>query len=405
MVRKIGLLSLIGVMAFGCAVAAVEIDFWHAMSTRHQENLQVLLDKFHDENPDITVNATYQGRYGDLEAKIGAAVVANELPTIAQVYENWVTPIAEILYPIGQDMTAAEKDDIIEGLVPSNTYNGVLTTLPFNKSIMVLYYREDMVPNPPATWGEFVALAAALTTADEDGDGFADFYGTGFRPVNPELFLNFLDQAGGSILNEDWTEVTINDDAGRMAMGLVDAVAPFSFVTNEYMSSHFPHKLAMFIDTSAGYYYNNKAAEDAGVVMKVARVPAGPVTQGSMIQGTNVAIFDVDYWTEEQKQAAVTFAKFLIRPDNTVFWAIRSGYQPVVKSAYGTQEWREHVAANEYQEAMSAQMLDGFSQILHPNYGDMRNVLATAFEEVLAGVATATEATNNAALELEMLLE
>jgi hypothetical protein len=54
---------------------------------------------------------------------------------------------------------------------------------------------------------------------------------------------------------------------------------------------------------------------------------------------------------------------------------------------------------------MSAQMLDGFSQILHPAYGDMRNIIATAFEEILAGVSTAKEALDAAALELELLLE
>ncbi|MCK4571236.1 extracellular solute-binding protein, partial [Candidatus Bipolaricaulota bacterium] len=291
MLRKIAMLTLVGVMLFGLAGFAVEIDFWHAMSTRHQENLTVLVDAFHAEFPDITVNVTYQGGYGDLEAKIGAAVVAGGLPTIAQVYENWVTPIAEILYPIGNFMTQAEIDDIIDGLVPSNTYGGILTTVPFNKSIMVLYYREDLVSVPPATWEEYLTMSAALTTADEDGDGYPDFYGTGFRPVNPELFLNFLDQAGGSILSEDWTSAEINNAAGLAAGEFVEAIAPYSFITNEYMSNHFPNKLAMFIDTSAGYYYNNKGAEGAGVVMKVARVPAGAVSQRSMIQGTNLAIF------------------------------------------------------------------------------------------------------------------
>jgi len=404
MLRKITMLALAGVMLFALVGSAVEITFWHAMSTRHQENLQVLIDRFHEEFPDITVTATYQGSYSDLEAKIGAAVVANELPTIAQVYENWVTPIAQILFPIGNYMTQAEIDDIIDGLVPSNTYNGILTTLPFNKSIMVLYYREDLVPNPPTTWGEYLTISAALTTEDGDGDGYPDFYGTGFRPVNPELFLNFLDQAGGSILNADWTEATINDACGMNAGMFTADIAPYAFITNEYMSSHFPTKLAMFIDTSAGYYYNNEAAVDAGVVMKVARVPAGAVTQGSMIQGTNIAIFDTNAYTQEQKEAAVDFAKFLIRPENTVFWAINSGYQPVVKSAYETQEWIDFVAANEYQVAMSEQMLDGFSQILHEAYGDMRNIIATAFEEILAGAATWQDALNNAALEIQDLL-
>lgn len=400
MLRKLTMLTLVGVMLLGLAGFAVEIDFWHAMSTRHQENLSVLVDAFHAEFPDITVNVTYQGGYGDLEAKIGAAVVAGGLPTVAQVYENWVTPIQEILYPIGNFMTVAEIDDIIDGLVASNTYGGVLTTVPFNKSIMVLYYREDLVPVPPATWEEYIDMSAALTTADEDGDGYPDFFGTGFRPVNPELFLNFLDQAGGSILNEDWTLVEINNAAGLAAGEFVKDIAPYSFITNEYMSNHFPNKLAMFIDTSAGYYYNNQAAVGADVVMKVARVPAGAVSQRSMIQGTNLAVFDTDNYTQEQKSAAIDFVKFLIRPENTVFWAIRSGYQPVVKSAYETQEWIDFVEANDYQQAMSAQMIDGFSQILHPAYGDMRNIIATAFEEILAGVETPQAALDYAAEEL-----
>ena len=405
MFRKLTMLTLVGVMLFALAGFAVEIDFWHAMSSRHQPNLQALVDAFQAEFPDITVNLTYQGRYGDLEAKIGAAVVAGGLPTIAQVYENWVTPIAEILYPIGNFMTVAEVDDIIDGLVLSNTYNGILTTVPFNKSIMVLYYREDLVPVPPTTWEEYLAMSAALTTADEDGDGVPDFCGTALRPVSGETFMTFLNQAGGSLLNEDWTEAVINNAAGLVAGEFVEALAPYSFITNEYLSDHFPLKLAMFIDTSAGYYYNNAAAEAAGIVMKVARVPAGAVTQGSMIQGTNLAIFDTDDNTKEQKSAAIDFVKFLIRPENTVFWAMKGGYQPVTKSAYETQEWLDFVATYEYQEAMSAQMLDGFSQILHPAYGDMRFIVATAFEEILAGVATPQEALDYAAEELAGLIE
>ena len=400
MLRKITMMALIGVMLFGMTAFAVDISFWHAHSSRHQENLLALVDKFHAEFPNINVTMTYQGGYGDLEAKIGAAVVAGGLPTIAQVYENWVTPIQEILYPIGNFMTVAEVDDIVDGLVSSNTYNGILTTVPFNKSIMVLYYREDLVPVPPATWEEYLAMSEALTTTDEDGDGYPDFFGTGFRPVNPELFLNFLENAGGTIVSEDWSEVTINNTAGLLAGEFVEAIAPYSFITNEYMSNHFPGKLAMFVDTSAGYYYNNKAAEGEGVVMKVARVPAGAVSQGSMIQGTNLAIFDTGDITKEQKDAAVDFVKFLIRADNQVFWAMKSGYQPVVKSAYETQEWIDYVATHDYQQAMSAQMLDGFSQILHPAYGDMRGIIATAFEEILAGVATPQEALDYAAEEL-----
>ncbi|MCK4246199.1 extracellular solute-binding protein, partial [Candidatus Bipolaricaulota bacterium] len=171
------------------------------------------------------------------------------------------------------------------------------------------------------------------------------------------------------------------------------------------MSNAFQANLVcMFIDTSAGYYYNNQAAEAAGCEMGVARIPMGPVNQKSMIQGTNLAVFDKNQ-TQAQKDAAVLLARFLLRPENTVYWAEKGGYQPVTKSAYESEEWEKWVATYEYQQAMSAQMLDGFSQILHPNYGDMRYVIATAFEEVMLAEATPLEGLESLALELEDLLE
>jgi len=146
---KIGAIGLVLVLLFGLFAMAEEnvtITFWHAMSSGHQPNLQKLVDDFMAEYPYITVELSYQGGYGDLQQKINAAVVAGNVPTMAQAYENWVTPIVEVLYPIGPHMTGLEKADIIDGLVPSNTYNGILYTVPFNKSIMVFYYRKDLVP-------------------------------------------------------------------------------------------------------------------------------------------------------------------------------------------------------------------------------------------------------------------
>jgi multiple sugar transport system substrate-binding protein len=400
-----GLMFVLLFAAFAVADDEVTITFWHAMSSGHQPNLQKLVDDFMAENPNITVELIYQGGYGDLQQKINAAVVARNVPTIAQVYENWVTPIVEVLYPIGPSMTDEEKADIIDGLVASNTYNGILYTVPFNKSIMVFYYRKDLVPTPPTTWEEYLQMSEDLT-ADTNDDGTIDLFGTGFRPAaNPEQFLNFLEEAGGSILNDDWTEVTINDEAGLQAMEYAASLAPYSLITSSYMSDAFQaNQVCMFIDTSAGYYYNNKAAETAGFEMGVARVPIGPVNQKSMIQGTNLAVFDINQ-TQEQKEAAVELARFLLRAENTVYWAEKGGYQPVTKSAYITEEWENWMSEHEYQQAMSEQMLDGFAQILHPNYGDMRDIIATMFEEAMLGEATPKEALDNGAAELEALLE
>jgi multiple sugar transport system substrate-binding protein len=407
MLRRMMLAGLAVLVVFGMAAVAQEpvtIEFWHAMSSGHQPNLQKLVDDFTAEYPYITVTLVYQGGYGTLQGKIDAAVVAGNLPAIAQVYENWVTPIEPILYPIGNFMTDAEKADILDGLVASNTYNGVLTTVPFNKSIMVLYYNKSLITTPPTTWGQFFEMSKLLTM-DLDGDGKIDRYGTAFRPAaNPEQFLIFLEQAGGSILNAEWTEVTLNNDAGKTAAEFVGSLIPYSYITSEYMSDHIKDA-AMFVDTSAGIGYNQKAATNAGFELGVAMLPAGPANFNSMIQGTNLAVFNTDNLTQAQKDAAVLLARFLLRAENTVFWAEKSGYQPVTKSAYGTEEWLTYVSSHDFQVPMSEQMLNAFAQILHPNYGDIRNVLSTGFEEIMRGVVPPLEGLENMAAEIEALLE
>jgi multiple sugar transport system substrate-binding protein len=406
MLRKM-VVGLLGVLLLGTAAMAanepVTIDFWHAMSSGHQPNLQKLATDFMAEYPYITVTLTYQGSYSALQGKINAAVAAGNLPTIAQVYENWVTPLESILYPIGPHMTMMEVGDIVDGLVPSNTYNGVLTTVPFNKSIMVLYYNADLIATPPANWAEFFDLAKS-STADLNADGTIDRYGTAFRPAaNPEQLLVFLDQAGGSILSADWSAVTINNAAGMAAIQFLGSLIPYAFITADYMSDHMG-QVAMFIDTSAGYNYNKTAATNAGYTLGVAMLPAGPATQSSMIQGTNLAVFNVPNQTQAQKDAAVLLARFLLRAENTVFWAMKSGYQPVTKSAYELQTWKDYVATNTYQQEMSAQMLLGFSQILQPNYGDMRSIIATKFDEIMRSATGALDGLNSMAEEIAPLL-
>jgi multiple sugar transport system substrate-binding protein len=406
MLRKALMVGLVGAMLAGLVVLAepVTIQFWHSMSSGHQPYLEELVNEFMAEYPDITVELTYQGSYGDTESKVEASVVAGNPPTMVQLYENVITPLVEILYPIGPYMTQLEKDDILDGLIENNTFNGVLYTVPWNKSIMILYYRSDLIDTPPTTWQEFYDLSVELTV-DLDGDGVIDQYGTGLRPYNPEMYLNYVVQNGGSILNDDWTAVTIGETPGLEAMQYAESLVPYSYISPGYLSDALgAGQVAMFVDTSAGYYYNNKAAVDNGYTMGVARVPAGPVNGRSAIQGTNLAIFDMGQ-TQAQKDAAVLLAKFLIRADNSAYWGTRGGYLPVVKSAYNSPVWLDYVAEHPEAVVNSEAMIDGFAQILHPNYGEMRSALGSAFESVLLGAATAEEAVANLVLELEALLD
>jgi len=397
----LGLLAAFAIGFYAMAQEPVTITFWHRFSSRHETTLNTLKEEFEAMYPYVTIEYVYQGGYGDLQAKINNGVVAGELPTMTIFYENWIPPVADALLPLDGLLSQETVDDILPGLLSTAVYDGQMLTVPFNKSIMVLYYIEEKVPTPPANWVEFLTMCKDLTI-DTDGDGIMDQYGTGIRPAaNPEQFLTLLNQNNGSILNEDWTEVALDNVAGVQAAEFYAELSQYAWVTSEYLNSNV-NLLGMAIDTSAGYYYWDTAAADAGLTIGLARVPAKE-NQSSMIQGTNIGIFRSA--SQAEIDAAILFTEFLMTGDKTAYWAVASGYMPVTVSGYDSQVWLDHVAANPYAQVMADQMLDGFSQILHPNYGDMRYILSTFCEEITLGGIPVASALQLAVDDIADLLE
>jgi len=399
MLRKVILVGLVGALLTGLvamAQAPVTVEFWHRFSESRVPYLEQLSTWFEEENPGIDIEWVYQGSYSALQQKINGAVVAGEVPSMTIFYENWIPAIEDALLPLGPYFTAEEIADINPALL----YPDVLT-VPFNKSIMVLYYIEDYIPEPPTTWEEYYDLAVA-NTVDEDGDGVIDRYGTGFRPyANPEQFLCLLAQNDGSILNDDWTEVTLGNEAGREALEFYASLAPYSWVTSEYLNNNIGY-VAMAIDTSAGAPYWIDGGKAAGLTVKTAPLPAHKKA-ASMIQGTNIGVFKDN--PQAEVDAAIAFTKFLLRPEMTGYWAAVSGYMPVTLSGLDSAVWKYKESTDDTVAASTTMMEVGVAQSLHPNYGDMRdNVLTTLCDEVMRGSMTVDEALAVAIPELEALL-
>ncbi|MCR4391775.1 MAG: ABC transporter substrate-binding protein [Candidatus Acetothermia bacterium] len=396
------LMMVAGLVAWG---GEVKITFWHAMGKAHAPALEALTQKFMAENPGIVVELIYQGGYGALEQKLYSAVAAGQPPTVAQQYENWTTQFLDALVPLEDYLSEALLADLVPALREGNTFpqTGKLMTVPFNKSIVVLYYRPDLVPTPPTTWEEFRELVIA-NAVDENRDGVFDRYGTAFRPPNPEIFLGFLAQTEGSILSPDWQEVTINDAKGLEAAEFVAELAKYALVQGGYTSDAIAKgiSIAMFLDTSAGYPYNLSAANTAGVPLAVAPVPCHK-TCASMIQGTNLGVFALNQ-TPEQIAAAAKYIEFLLRPENTAFWAQSTGYLPVTQSGIASPEWQAFCRDHPERAVMTSQFAHGFSQLLHPAYAGIRTTLISYYELLLTGQLSPKAAMDQLAAEIEALI-
>lgn len=391
-------LSVVGCGKKTAIKGPIEIEFWHAMGKGHSETLQKLADKFHAENPNITVNLVYQGRYGDLSQKIQAALAAKSgLPAMAQVYEDWtslyikadaIVPIEDFMTDKAYGLKENEIADIMSVFRTQNTWNGKMYTMPFNKSINVLFYNTDLIPTPPTTWEELKTIAKSVT---KDG-----VYGLGIRP-NVDLFGFFLRQAGGEYLDANG-KAAFHSEAGVTALQfIVDAVNEgWATIVKGYESDAFgPGQIAMYMGSIAGIPYVEKNSEGIHG-WSLAPLPKG-VKSASPTMGTNLAIFKGN--DEATQEAAWRFIKFLIQPENTLEWALGTGYVPVRESA-----WADYIAANPMNEQIKAQFADAVFDPHPVGWSGARDLISKAVEAAVLGEKSAADALNEAAAAVDQEL-
>ena len=119
-----------------------------------EKDLQKITDDFNAANPNITVKLENQGGYLDLFDKLMAAAKANQLPNMAQIYSNrlsWyvakdlVLDLNTYLNDPEVGFTEEDKADFPQMFMDNCIWGDKLYAMPFNKSMMVLYYNEGML--------------------------------------------------------------------------------------------------------------------------------------------------------------------------------------------------------------------------------------------------------------------
>ncbi len=352
-------LAIFLLMAPGMARAGdekIHITFWHALGGYREEIIGELVDRFNKENPGIQVEAVYVksrdprlgNDYHALYRKIMVNLAQKTPPDVAQVYENWTAQWIDIgaLIPTND----SNEEDLIPIFRHANTFDGELWTLPFNKSIYVLYYNADLFHKagvePPGTWEEFRQVAMKLTGEGADG---ARVYGIAFRP-SVDIFGHYLLAKGGSFIEDN--RAVFSSPAGvevlKFWTDLVhkDRSAHASFNDREDFARG---RSAMYIDTTSRL---PSMIEKTDFQLGVVPLPRG-THQRYQFAGTNLAIFS--HLSGERLQAARKFVRFMSDTDSTLFLALHTGYLPVRKSAIESPMYQELLKKDpRYQVGISA---------------------------------------------------
>jgi multiple sugar transport system substrate-binding protein len=115
--------------------------------------------------------------------------------------ENWT----------GQRRAQVEQD-AVKAALDTATWKGQLVAAPFNSNTQLLWYRKDLVPNPPKTWDEMINQATAL--AQQGKPHYIEIQGNSYEGYTVWINAMIL-SAGGQVLSEDGQRVILGPPAAR----------------------------------------------------------------------------------------------------------------------------------------------------------------------------------------------
>lgn len=366
------------------------ITIWHAMGQENTTLLQNYANSFMAKYPNITVViGESAGDYNTLRSNMINAITAGSYPNLVQGYPDHVAEylngkVVLNLNPyIQSNIWGLHDEDDFEDIIESyrnenSQYNaeGTFYSLPFNKSTEVMIYNKDVFDRlnltPPTTWQELIAMAPQLKA---EGERLAEIsvrgdsanIGVSETVLNQRIaaaksliraaaydsdgnaFITFIRQFGGAYTAFDYEtgrgQLLWNTNANSFAAmkflkdNSSSIVLP-DFWEQNYASVPFVNQqVFVTFGSSAGIRYNVPGGVAAGLgsTFKIGVSPMPyngdrPQDRAVIQQGTNISILNAG--SQQHQLASWLFLKHIINTENTMDWAIKTGYLPVRTSAY-----------------------------------------------------------------------
>nr|WP_319385502.1 sugar ABC transporter substrate-binding protein [uncultured Roseibium sp.] len=262
--------------------------------------------------------------FGSLQEKINAeGIAANGTFDVVNYLDSWGPPNAHWLMPI-DDLMARDgisMDRYPAAFARSAQFDGKTLGFPLRAHPQLMFYRADLIPEPPKTWEDVVRIGKELKESNPDIAPLALYFNNDGNRQNLFIWLNFLWAAGGDVFNDNCTPAWTTEEALKatedyIALHTVHEVTnpnSVAFVEQDARQSFMQGKSAMI--PVWWWAYSGFHNPDSSTLTKDQVAFTGmPAYQGATKTYAISMPFSISEYSKN-KDAAWEFMKWLSNPD------------------------------------------------------------------------------------------
>ncbi|GAB3570227.1 ABC transporter substrate-binding protein [Arthrobacter alkaliphilus] len=296
------------------------VDKWNAAHPNEKVTFKEQSDAADQQHDDLVQH--FQGKDANYDV-----VDVDVIWTAEFAAKGWLQPL--------KDKTSFDTSAMLPATVKTATYGGTLYAAPQTSDGGLLYYRKDLVPNPPKTWDEMMSMCS-IAKQNNMGCYAGQFQKYEGLTVNASEAINSW---GGKIV-DDSGKAAVNSAEAKTGLGkLVDAfkngnIAQEAITYKEEDSrTAFQDGKLLFL-RNWPYVYNiagktdgsSKVADKFGI----APLPGKSGPGASSLGGHNLAMSVYS----KNKATALDFMKFMTSEETEKFYATQGSLAPVLGSLY-----------------------------------------------------------------------
>ena len=380
------------------------INFWHQHSGDRETALNEIVAQFNETNEyGITVNAEYQGGYGDIFQKMLPLLNTSDVPDLVVAYQNQAATyqLGDALLDLNPllnsptwGLSDEEQADFFPGFFNADvfpTFDNQRLGFPPNRSVEVMYYNADWLnelgyDGPPTTPDEFREITCAA--AETPFSGATAEGSTGYQlSIDASTFASWTFAFGGNIYDASTDQFTYNSEAAVEAMTFLQSLIEdgcATIVTEEFGDqTDFGAGTTLFtVSSSSGLpFYGSAVDEGANFSWSVAAQPHTTAEPVVNIYGASVSVPKSGDAASEL--AAWIFLKYYTSDQAQAEWAEASNYFPVRRSV--AEELTGYFEQDPTYKAAFDLLPYGIAEPPVPGYDFVRDVVEEEMTAIVDG--------------------